>query len=53
MRCSRCDRVFQDGDTAFEIGVKCIKIEGKRVATYNETVYACEGCVKIEEGGYK
>lgn len=53
VRCERCDRVLQDGDTAYEIGVKRITVRGKTVKVFNVEIYVCEYCVKVEEGEYR
>ena len=53
MRCDRCSRVFEDGDIAYEIGVKRIKVIGKTVKTFSVDIFVCEYCVKVEEGEYR
>jgi len=53
MRCDRCNRLFRDGDTAYEIGTRRIKVVGKTIRTFNVDIYVCEQCARLEEGEYR
>ena len=53
MRCDRCNRLFRDGDTAYEIGTRRIKVVGKTIRTFNVDIYVCEQCARLEEEEYR
>lgn len=46
--CDRCNRLFRDGDTAYEIGTWRIKVAGKTVRTFNVDIYVCAQCARLE-----
>ena len=47
--CDRCNRLFRDGDTVYEIGTWCIEMVGKTVRTFDVDIYVCEQCAEEEE----
>lgn len=48
MKCNACKKDLQDGDTAYEIGVKRITVVGRTVREFQENVYVCQLCYIVE-----